>query len=80
MGDIKLYSLEEQKLVDTLPCPPKINKKINALDIDDDGDYIFAGFSNGNIAVFEYASKKCKLINENIEYKKNQEVKNLEDK
>ena len=63
MGDIKLYSLQDQKLVDTLPCPPKINTKINALDIDDDGDYIFAGFSNGNIAVFELASKNCKLIN-----------------
>ena len=29
--------------------------------------------------VIEKLEKKCKLINENIEYKKNQEVKNLED-
>ena len=62
MGEIKLYSLKEQKLVDTLPCPLKINQQINALDIDDDGDYILVGFSNGNFALFELASKKYKLI------------------
>jgi WD40 repeat protein len=63
MGDIKVYSLEDQKLIYTLPCPPKIKKQINALDIDKNGHYIFAGFSNGNIAFFELASQKCKLIN-----------------
>ena len=59
-GNIKRYSLEDQKLVNTFPCPLKINKQINALDIDD--DYIFAGFSNGNIAIIEIETNKCKLI------------------
>ena len=64
LGDIKFYSLREQKLTRTLPCPLKQRAQINAIDLSDDGDYLFAGFSNGNIAVYELISNKCKLIND----------------
>ena len=61
IGNINIYSLEEQKLINILT--PPIKKQINALDIDDDGVYIFAGLSNGNIVVYDLATDKCKLIN-----------------
>ena len=60
-GSINIYSLEEQKLINILTSP--IKKQINALDIDDDGVYIFAGLSNGNIVVFDLTTDKFKLIN-----------------
>ena len=66
LGDIKFYSLKEQKLTRTLPCPLKQRAQINAIDLSDDGDYLFAGFSNGNIAVYELISNKCKLINDSV--------------
>ena len=40
--------------------------RVNAIDLSDDGDYLFAGFSNGNIAVYELISNKCKLINDSV--------------
>ena len=61
MGSIFIYSLKELKLINILTCA--LEKQINALDIDDDGDYIFAGFSNGNIAVYDLVNNKRKLIN-----------------
>ena len=61
IGNINIYSLKEQKLINILSCP--IKEKINALDIDDDGDYIFAGLSNGNIAIYGLSKDKYKLIN-----------------
>ena len=61
IGNINIYSLKEQNLIYTFNCPLKM--KINALDIDDDADYIFAGYSNGNIGVYNLESNKSKLIN-----------------
>jgi len=61
IGNINIYSLEGQKLINILACP--IKEKINALDIDDDGDYIFAGLSNGNIIIYDLSKDKYKLIN-----------------
>ena len=66
LGDIKFYSIKDKKLTRTLPCPLKKNVQINALDLCDEGDFIFAGFSNGNIAVFEIVTNKCKLIINNL--------------
>ena len=62
-GDIKFYSLKDKKLARTLPCPIKKKTQINAIDLSDDGDYAFAGFANGNIAVYELTTNKCKLVN-----------------
>ena len=61
LGDIKFYSLKDKKLTRTLPCPLKKRVQVNAIDLCDDGDYIFAGFANGNIVVFELVTNKCKL-------------------
>ena len=61
MGSIFIYSLKELKLINILTCA--LEKQINALDIDDDGDYIFAGVSNGKIAVYDLVNNKHKLIN-----------------
>ena len=51
IGSINIYSLEEQKLINILICP--IKEQINALDIDDDGEFIFAGLSNDNIVIYD---------------------------
>jgi len=61
IGSINIYSLEEQKLINILTCP--IKEQINALDIDDDGEFIFAGLSNGNIVIYDLSTDKYKLIN-----------------
>ena len=66
LGDIKFYSVKDKKLTRTLPCPLKKRMQINAIDISDDGDYIFAGFGNGNITLYELLTNKCKLINNSI--------------
>ena len=66
LGDIKFYSLKDQKLTRTLPCPLKKREQVNAIDLSDDGDYAFAGFANGNIAIYELTTNKCKYINTTI--------------
>ena len=63
LGEIKFYSLKDKKLTKTLPCPIKKRAQVNAIDLSDDGDYCFAGFTNGNIAVYELTTNKCKLVN-----------------
>ena len=63
LGDIKFYSLKDKKLARTLPCPIKKRSQVNSIDLSDDGDYAFAGFANGNIALYELTTNKCKLIN-----------------
>lgn len=62
-GDIKFYSLKDKKLARTISCPIKKPTQINAIDLSDDGDYAFVGFNNGNVALYELTSNKCKLIN-----------------
>ena len=62
-GDIKFYSLKDKKLARTISCPLKKPTQINAIDLSDDGDYAFVGFNNGNVALYELTSNKCKLIN-----------------
>ena len=66
LGDIKFYSLKDKKLTRTLPCPLKKRSQVNAIDLCDDGDYIFSGFGNGNITTFELVTNKCKLVNNTI--------------
>ena len=63
LGDIKFYSLKDKKLTRTLACPLKKRAQVNAIDLSDDGDFCFAGFTNGNIAVYELTTNKCKLVN-----------------
>ena len=63
LGDIKFYSLKDLKLTKKLPCPLKQKVQINTIDLSDDGDYVFAGYANGNIVVYELTTNKCKLIN-----------------
>ena len=66
LGDIKFYSLKDKKCTRTLSCPIKKRVQINAIDLSDEGDYLFAGFGNGNITLYELAHNKCKLKNDNI--------------
>ena len=66
LGDIKFYSLKDQKLTRTLPCPLKNRAQVNSIDLSDDGDYAFAGFANGNIAIYELITNKCKYINTTV--------------
>ena len=63
LGDIKFYSLKDKKLTRSLPCPLKRRVRVNAIDISDDGDYLFVGYLNGNFVVFELVTNKCKLVN-----------------
>ena len=63
MGQIKFFSLKDKKLIKTIQCPlKKGNSPISAIEISEEGDFAFAGFNNGNVAMYDLTSNKCKLI------------------
>ena len=77
-GEVKYYSISDKKEIRTLPCPfvSKIRKEVRCFDFSNDGDFIFVGYKNSNIAMFEVLQNKCKLLNETIHKKKNTEKEN----
>jgi hypothetical protein len=77
-GEVKYYSISDNKEIRTLPCPfvSKIRKEVRCFDFSNDGDFIFVGYKNSNIAMFEVLQNKCKLLNESIHKKKNTEKEN----
>ena len=64
LGEVKIFSLSDKKLLKILPCPIKSDTiiKINAMDITNDGKHIFIGYSNGNIAFFDLKTQKSKVL------------------
>ena len=64
MGDGKIFSLSEKKLLKKFICPinSETKYKVNTIDITNDGKYIFIGYSNGNIAMFDTKNQKLKLL------------------
>ena len=64
LGQTKIFSLSDKKLLKTFICPIKsdLNYQVTAIDITNDKKYIFIGYSNGNIAMFELKSQKIKLL------------------
>ena len=64
LGETKIFSLSDKKLLKKFICPIKseINYKINAIDITNDGRHIFIGYSNGNISMFDIKNQKLKLL------------------
>ena len=64
LGEVKIFSLSDKKLLKILPCPIKSDTiiKVNAMDLTNDGKYIFIGYSNGNIAFFDLKTQKSKLL------------------
>lgn len=77
-GQVKYYSISDNKEIRTLPCPfvSNLRKEVKCFDLSSDGDFIFIGYKNGNIAMFEVLQNKCKLLNENIHKKKSDEKEN----
>ena len=64
LGTIKFFSIKDKKLVRTLPNPIKNTKKLKvfSIDINDEGDFAFFGYQNGNIAIFDLEKNKCRSI------------------
>ena len=64
LGQTKTFSLSDKKLLKTFFCPIKsdLNYQVTAIDIANDKKFIFIGYSNGNIAMFEQKSQKLKLL------------------
>ena len=64
IGQTKIFSLSDKKLVKHFACPSKseANVKVTTIDISNDYKHIFIGYTNGNIAVFELKSQKLKLL------------------
>ena len=64
LGEAKIFSLPDKKLIKTLQCPIKADTliKITTMDITNDSKYIFIGYSNGNIAMFDLKTQKLKLL------------------
>ena len=64
LGETKIFSLSDKKLLKKFICPIKseINYKTNAMDITNDGRHIFIGYSNGNISMFDIKNQKLKLL------------------
>lgn len=63
LGNIKFFSLKENKITKTLQYPLKNTPQIfkpYSMDITDDEVFSFVGYENGQIAIFEKA--KCKQI------------------
>ena len=77
-GEVKYYSISDNREIRTLPCPfvSKIRKEVRCFDFSNDGDFLFVGYKNSNIAMFEVLQNKCKLLNESIHKKKNTEKEN----
>ena len=64
IGQTKIFSLSDKKLVKQFLCPIKSEGNFPATTIDITNDYkhIFIGYTNGNIAFFELKSAKLKLL------------------
>ena len=64
LGQVKIFSLSDKKLLKNFQCPIKadVNIKISTMDITNDGRYIFVAYSNGNIAMFDIKNQKLKLL------------------
>ena len=63
LGNIKFYSLKENKVIKTLPYPLKNTPEVYkpyAMDTSNDEKISLVGYQNGQIAIFEGA--KCKQI------------------
>ena len=59
LGILKVFSLCDKKLIKKFNCPLKNEKsiQITCIDIADDGRTIFAGFTNGDIAMYDLKGK-----------------------
>ena len=68
LGETKIYSLSDKKKLKTFPSPIKtgMNYQVTSLDITFDKRFIFIGYTNGNIAMFDLKSLKLKLLINNI--------------
>ena len=68
VGEIKIYSLKDKKLIKTL-SPDKANTNtVNCIDLSSDGLFLLAGHSNSNIAFWEINSGSCKLTISGVLY------------
>ena len=68
LGETKIYSLSDKKKLKMFPSPIKTGKiyQVTSLDITFDKRFIFIGYTNGNIAMFDLKSLKLKLLINNI--------------
>ena len=65
LGQVKIYSLNDKKLLKTLENPPQNknkNNKVTTMDLSNDNKNIFIGYSNGNISIADMKTQKIKLV------------------
>ena len=61
IGEIKLYSLKDKKLIKIL-TPDKANAhQVNCVDFTEDGSHLLVGHGNGTIAFWDVNAGNCKL-------------------
>ena len=73
-GKVKIFSLSQKKFLMILYCPIKSSEKnVTCLDFSEDGRYIFVGYVNGSIGIFDLNNGKNKFLTDQIHKKtKNQ--------